>query len=88
MNWEELYTHLMMNTGKDYDYIRREFDLPRLTALNSCNRNNPPAHVNMHMIRLMLEAFFGIDHHNNSNESLPDDDDELLNDLMSFPQGN
>lgn len=77
-----------MTTGKDYDYLRREFDIPRLNALNACTRDSPPAHINMHRIRLILEAFMGIDSDPPNNEQQnEDDDDELMNDLMNFPQG-
>lgn len=42
MNWEELYTHLVLTMGKDYDYIRDQMDLPRIKALSEYQAKFPP----------------------------------------------
>lgn len=76
----------MLTTGKDYDYIKCEFDLPRLRVLNVCHSKSPPTHIGVQRLCRILEAFIGIeDSLIGADES--DDDDELLADLKNFPQG-
>ncbi|AOA58277.2 hypothetical protein [Acinetobacter larvae] len=77
----------MLTTGRDFEYIRSDFDIPRLNALTACNRRIPPVPINIHRIRLLIEAFMGIEDDEQDNVENNDDDDELLNDLRNFPQG-
>lgn len=79
----------MLTAGKDFEYVRYEFDIPRLNALNACNSKTPPTHIGVQRLCRMVEAFMGIedDSHVDQYESDLDDDHDLMADLYNFPQG-
>ena len=74
----------MMTTGKDFDYIRDQMDLPRIKALNEYQIKFPPADVGVQRLCRILEAFMGIE---DADPSLQDDEDDLDEMLNAFPQG-
>lgn len=74
----------MMTTGKDFDYIRDQMDLPRIKALNEYQIKFPPADVGVQRLCRILEAFMGIE---DADPSLQDDEDNLEEMLNAFPQG-
>ncbi len=74
----------MMTTGKDFDYIRDQMDLPRIKALNEYQIKFPPADVGVQRLCRILEAFMGIE---DADPSLQDDEDDLEEMLNAFPQG-
>ena len=74
----------MMSTGKDFDYIRDQMDLPRIKALNEYQIKFPPADVGVQRLCRILEAFMGIE---DADPSLQDDEDDLEEMLNAFPQG-
>lgn len=82
MNWGELYTHLIACTGWTWDYIENQMDIPRLASMNSYWAKHPPLHV-------MVQWFMGIEEKSVAGDLMGDDDDEddLLTELSSFPQG-
>lgn len=84
MNWEELYTHLVLTMGKDYDYIRDQMDLPRIKALSEYQAKFPPADVGVQRLCRILEAFMGIE-----ENPTPDDEPEMdiLEFAMQYQQG-
>lgn len=86
MNWEELYTHLVLTTGHDYDYVRNHMDLPRLSALNAYNKKFPPNSVNTYRIRRLIEAYFGIED-DDTKEVDEQQEPDILETLQNFPQG-
>ncbi|HEM7282278.1 TPA: hypothetical protein U2M81_001479 [Acinetobacter nosocomialis] len=73
--------------GKDYDYVRNEMDLPRLRALSAYQQSNPPAHIGIQRLCRILEAFMGIDDTPSAITVSDDDEDDMLEDLLNFPQG-
>lgn len=75
----------MLSTGKDFEYVISEFDIPRLKALNSYNSRTPPTHIGVMRLCRILEAFAGIESDQPVEQS--DDDDDLFSDLRNFPQG-
>lgn len=80
----------MMTTGKDYEYIRDEMDLPRVTKINEYQIKFPPADIGVQRLCRILEAFMGIeDKPNPTHESENDSDDDNLEEMLrAFPQGN
>lgn len=74
----------MMTTGKDYDYIRDQMDLPRISTLNEYQTKFPPADVGIQRLCRILEAFMGID---DNSQPQDDDEDDLEEMLIAFPQG-
>ena len=74
----------MMTTGKDFDYIRDQMDLPRIKALNEYQIKFPPADVGVQRLCRILEAFMGIE---DADPLLQDDEDDLEEMLNAFPQG-
>ncbi len=74
----------MMTTGKDFDYIRDQMDLPRIKALNEYQIKFPPADVGVQRLCRILEAFMGIE---DADPLLHDDEDDLEEMLNAFPQG-
>ena len=74
----------MMTTGKDYDYIRDQMDLPRISALNEYQTKLPPADVGIQRLCRILEAFMGIE---DNSQPQDDDEDDLEEMLSAFPQG-
>lgn len=88
MNWEELYTHLVLTMGKDYDYIRDQMDLPRIKALSEYQAKFPPADVGVQHLCRILEAFMGIEENPTPDEmSEGDEEMDILEFAMQFPQG-
>lgn len=77
---------MVLTLGKDYDYVRYEFDLPRLKALNAYQKQYPPAEVGIQRLCQILEAFMGIED-SPSFDDVESDDDNMMDDLMNFPQG-
>jgi len=77
---------LVLTLGKDYDYVRNELDFPRVKALNAYHKQCPPSHVGIQRLCRILEAFMGIEENTNDIVS-EDDDSDLIDDLMNFPQG-
>ena len=75
----------MMTTGKDFDYIRDQMDLPRIKALNEYQIKFPPADVGVQRLCRILEAFMGIEDADPSPQG--DDEDDLEEMLNAFPQG-
>lgn len=75
----------MLSTGKDFEYIMSEYDIPRLKALNAYNIRTPPTHIGVQRLCRILEAFAGIDSDLPADHS--DDEDDLFSDLRNFPQG-
>lgn len=86
MNWEELYTHLVLTMGHDYDYVRNHMDLPRLSALNACHKKFSPNSVNTYRIRRLIEAYFGIED-DDTKEVDEQKEPDILETLQNFPQG-
>ena len=82
MNWGELYAHLIACTGWTWDYIENQMDIPRLASMNAYWAKHPPLHV-------MVQWFMGIEEKSVAGDLMGDDDDEddLLTELSSFPQG-
>lgn len=76
----------MLTLGKDYDYVRNDLDFPRVKALNAYHKQCPPSHVGIQRLCRILEAFMGIEENTNDIVS-EDDDSDLIDDLMNFPQG-
>lgn len=74
----------MMTTGKDYDYIRDQMDLPRISALNEYQTKFPPADVGIQRLCRILEAFMGIE---DNSQPQDNDEDDLEEMLSAFPQG-
>ncbi|WP_286384043.1 MULTISPECIES: hypothetical protein [unclassified Acinetobacter] len=74
----------MLTTGKDYDYVRDQMDLPRLYALNEYQLKFPPADIGVQRLCRILEAFMGIEENQQQEESEEDDLEEMLS---AFPQG-
>ncbi|WP_254433827.1 hypothetical protein [Acinetobacter sp. Marseille-Q1618] len=74
----------MLTTGKDYDYVRDQMDLPRLYALNEYHLKFPPADIGVQRLCRILEAFMGIEENQQQEESEEDDLEEMLS---AFPQG-
>lgn len=74
-----------MTTGKDFDYIRDHYDLPRIKALNEYHTKFPPTDVGIQRLCRILEAFMGIE--DNSNPQDDEDEDDLEEMLNAFPQG-
>ena len=88
MNWGELYAHLVLTTGKDYDYVRDQMDLPRIKALNEYHIKFPPADVGIQRLCRILEAFMGIEEKPIHDELLDDEPEmDILEFAMQFPQG-
>ena len=77
----------MMTTGKDFDYIRDQMDLPRIKALNEYQIKFPPADVGVQRLCRILEAFMGIEDSTSSDDTQSDDEDDLMDALINFPQG-
>lgn len=77
---------MVLSIGKDYDYVRNEMDIPRLRALNAYQRDYPPTNIGVQRLCRILEAFMGIEENTNDIVS-EDDDSDLIDDLMNFPQG-
>ena len=77
---------MVLTLGKDYDYVRNELDFPRVKALNAYHKQCPPSHVGIQRLCRILEAFMGIEETTNDIVS-EDDDSDLIDDLMNFPQG-
>ncbi len=77
---------MVLTLGKDYDYVRHEFDLPRLKALNAYHKQCPPAQIGIQRLCRILEAFMGIEDSSSIND-IESDDDNMMDDLMNFPQG-
>ena len=82
MNWGDLYAHLIACTGWTWDYIENQMDIPRLASMNAYWAKHPPLHV-------MVQWFMGIEEKSVVDDLMGDDDDEddLLTELSSFPQG-
>lgn len=75
---------MVLTTGKDYDYVRDQMDLPRLYALNEYQLKFPPADVGVQRLCRILEAFMGIEENQQQEECEEDDLEEMLS---AFPQG-
>lgn len=75
---------MVLTLAKDYDYVRNEVDLPRLSALNAYYEKLPPVQVSMQRVCLMLESFFGIE---TEKQDTKNDEPDLIDMLMQFPQG-
>ncbi|MDQ9009038.1 hypothetical protein RFI36_04665 [Acinetobacter gerneri] len=75
----------MLSTGRDFEYLRSEFDIPRLKALNAYQSKVPPVEVGVQRLCRLIEAFMGIE--DSSNQQNDDEDDDLFSDLANFPQG-
>jgi len=78
---------LVLTLGKDYDYVRNELDLPRVKALNAYHKQCPPSHVGIQRLCRILEAFMEIDDSTGSDDTQSDDEDDLMDALINFPQG-
>lgn len=77
---------LMLSTGKDFEYLRCEFDIPRLKALNVYQSKVPPVDIGVQRLCRLIEAFMGIEDSPNQ-QNLDNDEDDLEADLANFPQG-
>ena len=77
----------MLTLGKDYDYVRNELDFPRVKALNAYHKQCPPSHVGIQRLCRILEAFMGIEDSTGSDETQSDNEDDLMDALINFPQG-
>ena len=77
----------MLTLGKDYDYVRNELDFPRVKALNAYHKQCPPSHVGIQRLCRILEAFMGIEDSTSSDDTQSDDEDDLMDALINFPQG-
>lgn len=75
---------MVLTTGKDYDYVRDQMDLPRLYAFNEYQLKFPPADIGVQRLCRILEAFMGIEENQQREESEEDDLEEMLS---AFPQG-
>lgn len=53
MNWGYIYTHIIMATTWEWDYIADNIDLPRFYAMQDYWMDNPPVH-------LMIKGYLGI----------------------------
>ena len=73
-----------MTTGKDYEYIRDQMDLPRIKALNEYQTKFPPADIGVQRLCRILEAFMGIE---DNSQPKGDDEDDLEEMLNAFQQG-
>lgn len=78
---------MVLTLGKDYDYVRNELDLPRVKALNAYHKQCPPSHVGIQRLCRILEAFMGIEDSTGSVDTQSDDEDDLMDALINFPQG-
>ena len=78
---------MVLTLGKDYDYVRNELDFPRVKALNAYHKQCPPSHVGIQRLCRILEAFMGIDDSTGSDDTQRDDEDDLMDALINFPQG-
>ncbi|QHH95978.1 hypothetical protein FPL18_17040 [Acinetobacter gyllenbergii] len=77
----------MLTLGRDYDYVRDEIDLIRLKALNAYQRKYPPTNIGIQRLCRILEAFMGIEE-NFPMSDISDDEEDLMEVLNNFPQGN
>ncbi len=82
---EELYTHLVLTMGKDYDYVRNEMDLPRLRALRRISKTTLRACWDTTALPY-FEAFMGIEETPQAI-TVSDDEEDMLEVLSNFPQG-
>ena len=78
---------MVLTLGKDYDYVRNELDFPRVKALNAYHKQCPPSHVGIQRLCRILEAFMGIEDSTDSDDTQSDDEDDLMDALINFPQG-
>ncbi len=78
---------MVLTLGKDYDYVRNELDFPRVKALNAYHKQCPPSHVGIQRLCRILEAFMGIEDSTGSVDTQSDDEDDLMDALINFPQG-
>ena len=78
---------MVLTLGKDYDYVRNELDFPRVKALNAYHKQCPPSHVGIQRLCRILEAFMGMDDSTGSDDTQSDDEDDLMDALINFPQG-
>lgn len=78
---------MVLTLGKDYDYVRNELDFPRVKALNAYHKQCPPSHVGIQRLCRLLEAFMGIEDSTDSDDTQSDDEDDLMDALINFPQG-
>ncbi len=78
---------MVLTLGKDYDYVRNELDFPRVKALNAYHKQCPPSHVGIQRLCRILEAFMGIEDSTSSDDTQSDDEDDLMDALINFPQG-
>lgn len=78
---------MVLTLGKDYDYVRNELDFPRVKALNAYHKQCPPSHVGIQRLCRILEAFMGIEDSTGSDETQSDNEDDLMDALINFPQG-
>ncbi len=67
--------------------MRNELDFPRVKALNAYHKQCPPSHVGIQRLCRILEAFMGIDDSTGSDDTQSDDEDDLMDALINFPQG-
>lgn len=65
-------------TGWTWDYVEQELDVPRLTALTTYWRNNPPLHV-------MVAAYLGIKPKATPKENDPAEIDAFVSALKFVP---
>lgn len=78
---------MVLTLRKDYDYVRNELDFPRVKALNAYHKQCPPSHVGIQRLCRILEVFMGIDDSTGSDDTQSDDEDDLMDALINFPQG-
>lgn len=62
-------------------------DLPRLRALNAYQQKSPPTNIGVQRLCRILEAFMGIED-NALMSDISDDEEDLMDVLNNFPQGN
>ena len=67
--------------------MRNELDFPRVKALNAYHKQCPPSHVGIQRLCRILEAFMGIEDSTGSDDTQSDDEDDLMDALINFPQG-
>ena len=67
--------------------MRSELDFPRVKALNAYHKQCPPSHVGIQRLCRILEAFMGIEDSTDSDDTQSDDEDDLMDALINFPQG-
>lgn len=67
--------------------MRNELDFPRVKALNAYHKQCPPSHVGIQRLCRILEAFMGIEDSTSSDDTQSDDEDDLMDALINFPQG-